>query len=115
MSTQPIFIIKNHTTLSLEQVIKELKIKYDKDISNMAFLDSDITDSVYCRKVDEIKVMVKNFNSDLIYYLTDFKNRLKYIDFDITFLISFLFETTCKEMSSIENSSYNSMIPYIKD
>ena len=95
---------------------KQKTLEYTEFIVVYSFsAGSNITNSIYLKKVNEIEFIVDEFNSDLTYYLSDFKNRLKYIDFDITFLISFLHEASWKEMTLFTNSQYNSMITYIKN
>ena len=115
MSRQPNFIILNHSDLSLEKINKKLKDKYCKDMNDIAFIDYSITNKQYIEKVKELDLIIENFNYDFSYYLYDFKRNLKDINQNITFLITSLFDSVCKEMSSAKNNRCDYMLPYIKD
>ena len=109
------FEIPNYKDLNLEKRIELLKSKYDKDISKIALLETSIPISTYFKKVNEIEVIIQDFNNDLSFYLEDYKSGVTKIDENIAFLIGFLYESVRKQMSSLKNSKYDSMIPFIEN
>lgn len=111
----PIFNIPNYNELPLEILIKTLKEKYIKDINEVYLINYSITTKTYYEKVDEIELIVKDFNSDLTYYLNNFKNTIDNNDVNIIYLVNYLLTSVWNEMSSTRQSSWNYMLSHIED